>query len=88
MSDSETLQTFPCEYTFKVFGRQSDTFVERVRSIVAATFGPVADQAVSERASSGGKYLSVTIVQWVERREQLEEAYAALKAEPEVLLYI
>jgi putative lipoic acid-binding regulatory protein len=88
MSDSETLQTFPTEYTFKVFGRQSDTFVERVRTIVAATFGPVAAEAVSERASSGGKYLSVTIVQWVERREQLEEVYTALKAEPEVLLYI
>jgi putative lipoic acid-binding regulatory protein len=88
MTSSDTLQTFPCEYTFKIFGRQSDSFVGRVEAIVAATFGPLARGAVSERASSGGKYLSVTIVQWVERKEQLEEVYAALKAEPEVLLYI
>lgn len=88
MSDTDTLQTFPCEYTFKIFGRQSETFAARVQLIVAATFGPLADDAVSERSSSGGKYVSLTIVQWVERREQLEEVYAALKAEPEVILYI
>ncbi len=88
MSDTDTLQTFPCEYTFKIFGRQNDTFAARVQAIVAATFGPLDADAVSERASSGGKYVSLTIVQWVDRREQLEEVYAALKAEPEVLLYI
>ncbi len=88
MSDTETLQTFPCEYTFKIFGRQSETFADRVQSILAATFGPLAAGALSARNSSGGKYVSLTIVQWVDRREQLEEVYAALKADPEVLLYI
>jgi len=88
MSDEETLQTFPCEYTFKIFGRQSETFVERVGGIIAAACGPLADDAVSVRSSAGGRYLSVTIVQWVDRRHQLERAYSALKAEPQVLLYL
>jgi putative lipoic acid-binding regulatory protein len=79
---------FPGEYTFKIFGRQSPTLVERVSSIVARAFGPLPPEAVSVRASSGQRYLSVTIVVWVDDRTQLEATYAELKAEPEVLLYI
>ena len=33
-------------YTFKIFGRRSDTFVERVREIIAATLGAVPPDAV------------------------------------------
>jgi putative lipoic acid-binding regulatory protein len=88
MSPDETLQTFPCDYTFKIFGRLSDTFVERVRDILAQTFGALPDEAVIVRSSSGGRYLSVTVSQWVDSRDQLEIVYTALKAEPEVLLYI
>jgi uncharacterized protein len=84
----EPIQTFPGEYVFKVFGRQSPTFVERVSTIVAATFGALAPDAVSVRTSSGQNYLSVTIVVWVDDRSQLETVYTELKAEPEVLLYI
>ena len=87
MSD-EVVQVFPGEYVFMIFGRQSPTFVERVAVIVAGTFGELAAEAVSVRQSSGPKYLSVTIVVWVDDRGQLEQVYTELKAEPEVLLYI
>lgn len=87
MSD-ESLQPIPGEYTFKIFGRQSTTFVERVSAIVGATFGALGPEAVSVRESSGQKYLSVTIVVWVDEKAQLEKVYTELKAEPEVLLYI
>ena len=88
MSDDARLEEFPGEYTFKIFGRRSDTFAERVRTIVAATFGQVSAEAVRVRESSAGRYVSVTIVLWVEDRAQLERVYTDLRAEPEVLLYI
>ena len=87
MSD-EPAQVFPGEYVFKIFGRQSPTFVERVSAIVGGTFGELGPDAVSVRQSSGQNYLSVTIVVWVNDRSQLEQVYTELKAEPEVLLYI
>ena len=55
---------------------------------VTASFGVLDPEAVSVRASSAQRYVSVSIVVWVDDRRQLEEAYAELKAEPEVLLYI
>lgn len=81
-------EAIPGEYTFKIFGRQSPTFVERVSAIVAETFGALPPEAVSVRASSGQRYLSVTIVVWVDDRRQLERVYTELRAEREVLLYI
>jgi len=88
MSDAESLEQFPCEYTFKIFGRRSDTFVERVREIIAGTLGALPRDAVSVRESRQGRYLSVTVLTHVDSRSQLERVYADLRAEEQVLLYI
>jgi putative lipoic acid-binding regulatory protein len=88
MNEAECLEQFPCIYTFKIFGRRSDTFVARVRAIVAATLGAVPLDALKVRESSRGRYLSVTVLIRVESRSQLECVYADLRAEEQVLLYI
>jgi putative lipoic acid-binding regulatory protein len=81
-------ERFPCSYTFKIFGRRSETFADRVCEIIAATLGTVPPDALRIRESSGGRYLSVTVEIEVESRGQLERVYADLRAEAEVLLYI
>jgi hypothetical protein len=88
MTEQPTLEQFPCEYTFKIFGRRSPTIVARVATIVAQTFGELPAGALRVRESSAGRYVSLTIVLWVDDRTQLEQVYAALRAEAEVLLYI
>lgn len=87
MSEATLLQ-FPCFYTFKIFGRRSRTFPDRVRQIVGATLGDVPLDSMKVRESSGGRYLSVTIETRVYSRQQLETVYADLRDEEEVLLYI
>jgi putative lipoic acid-binding regulatory protein len=82
------IQTKSCLYTFKIFGRCSDSFVDRVRDIIAAILGALPPDAVSVRESSHGRYLSVTVLVRVESRDQLERVYADLRADGEVLLYI
>jgi putative lipoic acid-binding regulatory protein len=82
------LESFPCVYTFKVFGRSSETFVERVREIVELTLGRVPLDSMKVRRSAHGRYLSVTILARVHSRDQLERVYEDLRAEREVLLYI
>ena len=88
MNASESLERFPCFYTFKIFGRRSDTFVARVRMILAETLGAVPLDAVKVRESKQGRYLSVTVLIRVESRSQLERVYSDLRAEEQVLLYI
>lgn len=88
MTEADSLEQFPCLYTFKIFGRRSETFVARVREIIAATLGAVPLDAVTVRESSRGRYLSVTVLIRVDTRSQLERVYAELRAEEQVLLYI
>ena len=88
MSAADSLEQFPCLYTFKVFGRRSDTFVDRVRQIIGDTLGLVPLDAVSVRESSQGRYVSVTVLIRVETRAQLERVYSDLRADEQVLLYI
>jgi putative lipoic acid-binding regulatory protein len=84
----DSLQKFPCFYTFKVFGRRSDRFAHKVQAIVSHTLGPVPWDSVKVRESRHGRYLSVTICARVENRVQLENIYQELRDEEEVLLYI
>ena len=58
------------------------------RPLLRGAAGALPEDAVSVRTSSGQRYLSVTIVVWVDDRSQLERVYNELKAESEVLLYI
>jgi uncharacterized protein len=88
MTGQGPLEQFPCVYTFKIFGRRSETFVDRVRTILAITLGDVPPDVVSVRESSGRRYLSVTVEVRVESRQQLERVYTDLRADGDVLLYI
>ena len=78
----------PDVYMFKVFGRRSEAFVERVRAIVAAHCGPVPLDSMKVRESARGRYVCVTILVAVRDRGQLERVYADLRADEQVLLYI
>jgi len=88
MSHAESLERFPCLYTFKIFGRRSDEFVGQVQTLIAATLGPLLPEAVTVRESSHGRYLSVTVSATVDSRTQLERVYTDLRADPRVLFYI
>jgi putative lipoic acid-binding regulatory protein len=88
VSDFQQGEEFPCFYTFKVFGRRSDTFADTVRRIVGVTLGQIGFDSMKVRESAGGRYLAVSIVTRVDSRAQLEQVYADLHAEQEVLFCI
>ena len=88
MTPRDTLQEFPCFYTFKIFGRRSDDFAERVRETVAETLGTVPLDCMKVRESSRGRYLSVTIEMQIHNQGQLERVYEGLRAEEQVLFCI
>jgi putative lipoic acid-binding regulatory protein len=88
VSEVSSSEQFPCFYTFKIFGRASETFVPRVREIIGATLGEVPLDSIKVRESAQRRYLSLTVISRVYSRSQLEKVYTDLQAEEEVLLYI
>ena len=81
-ADGETLLEFPCAFPLKIMGLASDTLAQTVLEVVLR-HAPDFDGATMEmRASSGGKYLSLTCTINARSRPQLDALYRELSGHP------
>jgi uncharacterized protein len=80
----QSLIEYPSQFPIKVMGQNVDGFVDAVVAI-ALEFDPAFDAGTIEtRASTGNKYLGVTITITATSREQLDELYRTLSTHPMV----
>jgi putative lipoic acid-binding regulatory protein len=80
----ETLLEFPCAFPLKIMGRADGALAETVLGIVRR-HAPEFDGASMEmRASSGGKYLSLTCTIDATSQAQLDALYRELSGHPAV----
>lgn len=83
-----SLLEFPCAFPIKVMGRTRDGFAQEIVSVVqkhAPDFDPV---TVEMRASSAGKYLSLTCTINATSRAQLDDLYRELSSHPMVAMVL
>jgi uncharacterized protein len=81
----EDLFAFPCSFPIKATGRAAGDFAAVVLEIVRR-HAPAADEsAVTTRASSGGKWLAVTVTIEAQSRAQLDAIYRDLTADNRVV---
>jgi hypothetical protein len=83
---NEELLQFPCEFPIKIFGKDNDLLRQTVRSIIERHCGELDDNRVSERKSSGGRFVSITATIRVENRAQIDSIYQDLCASPHVVM--
>lgn len=74
----EELVSFPCDYLFKAFGPNDESFVAAVRSAVAKTLYVPLDN-IKLRASANGQYQCVSVLVRLYNVEQLTAIYADLR---------
>ncbi len=79
---------YPLDYTFKVIGLSADDFPEHARRLVAAVVGHAPAERVTVRASSQGKYQSVSVAVWLVSEEQRRAVYQALWEDERVVYYL
>ncbi len=78
----ETLFEFPCDFPLKIMGKAEDAFAQAVLDIVIR-HAPDFDAATMEmRASSGGKYVSLTCTVVATSKPQLDALYQDLTSHP------
>ena len=81
---SETLIEFPCDFPIKVMGETQDDFSAEIIKTIQ-NFAPSFDASkIDMRASSGGKYISLTCTIHVTSKPQLDNIYRALTTHPMV----
>lgn len=79
---SETLLEFPCAFPLKIMGRSDAALAQAVLEIVVR-HDPGFDGASMEmRASSGGKYVSLTCTVTATSKPQLDALYMELTSHP------
>ena len=84
----EKLLEFPVDFPLKVMGLQVDGFAKVVVDIVRMHVPGFDVTSIDQRTSSGGKWLSVTVVPRIESREQLESLYRELSTHPMVRMVL
>jgi uncharacterized protein len=79
---------YPLDYAFKVMGLAAEDFPAHARGLVTAALGAAAAAQVSVRASSGGKYQSVTVVVRLVSEDERRRVYQALHDDARVVYYL
>ncbi len=81
---AEGLLEFPCDFPLKVMGANVPDFAQTIAAVVCQHAPEFAAAAMDMRASSGGKYLSLTCTVRATSQAQLDALYRALTAHPMV----
>ncbi|MFW5431835.1 MAG: YbeD family protein [Methylophilaceae bacterium] len=78
----ETLIEFPCDFPIKVMGETHDDFSAEIIKTIRKLEPKFDARKVELRASSAGKYTSLTCTCYVESKQQLDNIYLALTSHP------
>ena len=81
-----TLLVFPCDFPIKIMGPASEEFRSLALGIVAKHCGEIAPERIEERASSNGRYLSLTCTVRATSKAQLDAVYRELTSCRHVLV--
>jgi putative lipoic acid-binding regulatory protein len=83
-NSNEEIFNFPCDYPIKIFGKKHPEFKHIVCSIVERHAGQLHDKQVSEKVSSKGSYVSLTVRIIATSRAQLDAMNEELQKCPQV----
>ena len=82
----DALFEFPCDFPIKVMGRTQEGFAQAIGELIVR-HAPEFDIASMEmRASSGGRFLSLTCTVRAHSRAQLDAIYGELTTHPMVVM--
>jgi len=85
-TERTSLMAFPCEYHFKVIGKNHIEFEGFVVSTIRQHFPKLSESAVKIRESSSSQFISLTVTVMAESQEAIDNAYRALTASERVLV--
>ncbi|MFJ5446798.1 YbeD family protein [Methylobacillus methanolivorans] len=83
-SDQETLIEFPCDFPIKVMGEAHEEFANLILHVIQEHLPEFDATRIEMRASTGGKYVSLTCTVLVQSKPQLDDIYRSLTSHPKV----
>ena len=80
--NKETLIEFPSHFPIKVMGETRDDFAEIIIAVIREQLPDFDASTIEMRASSGGRFISLTCTVHVTSKPQLDDIYRALTSHP------
>ena len=84
----ETLLVFPCAFPIKTMGLTQDDFAQTIVDVVQKHAPDYVPRTLEMRASTAGKYLSLTCTINAVSRRQLDDLYRELSSHPMVTMVL
>lgn len=84
MAEQETLIEFPTDFPIKVMGETHDEFASTILEVIREHLPEFDASRIEMRASSGGRYISLTCTVFVTSKPQLDDIYRSLSSHPSV----
>lgn len=84
MAEQETLIEFPTDFPIKVMGETHDEFASTILEVIRGHLPEFDASRIEMRASSGGRYISLTCTVFVTSKPQLDDIYRSLSSHPSV----
>ncbi|PKO45237.1 MAG: hypothetical protein CVU29_08695 [Betaproteobacteria bacterium HGW-Betaproteobacteria-22] len=76
------LMEFPCHFAIKVMGETHDDFSSTIIEVIQSVVPDFNAEHIEMRASSAGKYISLTCTVHVKSQVQLDSVYRLISAHP------
>jgi putative lipoic acid-binding regulatory protein len=73
---------FPCDFPIKVMGEMQDSFAQTIIDLIQTKEPTFNASKIEMRASSGGKYISLTCTVHVNSQAHLDDIYRSISAHP------
>ena len=73
---------FPCDFPIKIMGEMQAAFTETIIGLIQPIVPTFNASHIDMRASSGGKYISLTCTVHVLSQQQLDDIYRVVSTHP------
>ncbi|ABE50764.1 HP0495 family protein [Methylobacillus flagellatus] len=83
-NEQDTLIDFPCDFPIKVMGEAHEEFANLIMAVIQQHLPEFDATRIEMRASTGGKYVSLTCTVLVHSKPQLDDIYRSLTSHPKV----
>jgi putative lipoic acid-binding regulatory protein len=88
LPNDETLLKFPCAFPIKVMGPDERAIRDVLENVLDEHAPGLQDGAISLRASSKGRFVSVTVTVQAQSKKQLDAIYQALSSSEHILVVL
>ncbi len=83
---SESLLSFPCNFSIKVFGKAGDAFELAALTVIRQHAPDLKQNAIQVKPSKKGNYTAMSVTFEATSKKQLDAIYSDLSKEPLVVM--